>query len=1627
MSLGQALYGMQDAGVIFIHEAAPSAQLFTPSALKFSGMADGVEIIRDNKGAIRQVKAASGLADVVTINSLHYEVRFYPSSSIGTKVNRLYQFNGNPVATCTVQNSDASGVTVNQFLFYRTASGSTDVSKYTWTAASQQWDLITGGDVTGTGWLRRESVQNIAPDGNYSRTEIRKIFEPNQSLVRKRVTYYQVIAGLERPVVQVEDPQDADDPNGAALTTTWTYTAGGRLEKTVGPNGSWSWSEFDGQGLQTKLYSGFLNQTPVKDDSLCRVQEFDYTPLGGGDDGTVSPFVPRTIVEKLLGQVVGLTYRVITPGQLREIRCQRPDATWDATDNLVSITRTNLTGGFVNELKDIQYPDGTMAIYEYATNSAGTMRTTTVSVGQPSEDKACIIDGVRTVTVVGVASEVLSVTATDIVSTKTIGRVLYSNFDEFHRWQRADYLDGTFETHTYSCCGIGTAVDRQGVTTTYTYDGLKRLTKSLRDDIAIARTYDAEGRVLTTVRKGTDNSEITLMSAQYDLAGRMTASSNPTTGITTYSEMIDSSSGQTTRTTTYTNSATRIEVYASNGTLLQVGGTAVHGVRYDYGFDNTEGAAYTLEIKQWDDGSGDTSEWAKNYMDMIGRQYKTLYPDDAYSQSFYNGKGQLWKQRDPDNVLTLFKYNAKGELEYQALHRDETEPVDTAPINLFGTDQIIRTVKDFVSDHGFDVGRTRTYVWNQDDNPVPLLTDSSETALTALRSWSTTFGQTQESRTIINGNGYVTVTTLTPDGAYSVSSRLNGRVLGTTTFDANGAQLGGSTQGYDAHQRPWLITDARNGTTTNYYNDADQVCGTATPAPGPGLGSLVTTNYFEEMGRIWKTTQPDTTSVVNEYHLTGELKKTSGSRTYPVEYTYDYAGRVKTMKTWQDLTGNSGTATTTWSYDEYRGWLNSKAHDDGKGPIYSYTDAGRLQTRTWAREVSGDPLTTTYGYNTAGQLWTVEYNDGVTPSVTQAYDRRGQLRSVVRDSMTMTRSYKDASLTLSEAYSGGVLDGLSVTNGYDQFLRRTNFTLLNAPSSVLATTAYGYDRASRLAAVTNGSLTVAYGYLANSPLVESLTFKNADNGSTLMATTKSYDYVNRPKTVSSTDASSTVISASAYAHNTASQRTTLTDEGQNHWTYQYDGLGQVTSGWKYDANNTVLDGHQFNYSFDDIGNRTSTTINGVTKDYTANLLNQYTEVETTTPAYDDDGNLTFDGTWTYIWDGENRLVAMEKGDQRLVFTYDWQGRRVRKQVFTGSTENWTPGSDTRFVYDGWNLIAELDTDNSALRTYTWGLDVSGDMQGAGGVGGLLWLNDTADGTHLACYDGNGNMRALVKANDSSLITRYEYGPFGELAPNDATSMSSANPFRFSTKYQDNETGLIYFGYRYYQADVGAWLGRDPLPARRDLNLYGLTRNSPANAVDYLGLDSLSTCQALAMAANNGRATGNKTIDDLVKQIAATITCNFIISCKSKCVDSKCASTTTTDSDGTPLGTSSKISICFDGKTDAEIASTIAHELQHAMQDCKGNTAKDCSSCLCRELQAYHTENPAMPVETLKKRAYASCSIPEPLIGNKPMCDSSKTADTIMTPSFESSCASSGYPPGGKKLSGLGCGACGASR
>jgi RHS repeat-associated protein len=597
------------------------------------------------------------------------------------------------------------------------------------------------------------------------------------------------------------------------------------------------------------------------------------------------------------------------------------------------------------------------------------------------------------------------------------------------------------------------------------------------------------------------------------------------------------------------------------------------------------------------------------------------------------------------------------------------------------------------------------------------------------------------------------------------------------------------------------------------------------------------------MGRQTQVILPDTNSIYTEYNDKGQVTKTYGSQQNPVEYTYDYAGRQKTMTTWQDFNestgvGISGSAETTWIYDSQRGWLTRKEYDDAEGTDYTYTSAGRLASRTWAR---GD--VTNYAYTSAGDLLAADYSDSATPDIHYTYTRTGQQDVVGEGSYAtspftagaiFTPSFAPALNTTDRsatyAYNArfqvdtettsGLLSSDAVltrtyqdgteTNGLDGRAEGYDLSIAGGTSSVSSAT-YAYDTAGRLGSVTDGTDTFTYGYTANTTnLLASMT-------GPVHTTTYSYESGRNAMTGiqnEETVGTNSVVSNYAYSYNALGQRADREQSGTafsstTKDTFTYDYLGQVTAS----ANDTTT-GNAYNptYAYDEIGNRTGNTVDlSGTTGYTQDLLNQYTAVGANSPTYDDDGNLTSDGTNSYTWNGENRLLT----GGGATFTYDYQGRLIEKN----------DGTDVEvYLYDGWNRIAKY-VNGTLDSTNLWGLDLSGSMQGAGGVGGLL-----KEGSLYPTYDANGNI--VQKLNSSGVATmKVEYDPFGNVIAGYGTWTGE---YGFSTKPFVDGPDWYYYGFRYYDPGTGRWPSRDPLQEGGGNNLYRFTWNNPLNWIDVLG-------------------------------------------------------------------------------------------------------------------------------------------------------------------------------------------------
>ena len=249
-------------------------------------------------------------------------------------------------------------------------------------------------------------------------------------------------------------------------------------------------------------------------------------------------------------------------------------------------------------------------------------------------------------------------------------------------------------------------------------------------------------------------------------------------------------------------------------------------------------------------------------------------------------------------------------------------------------------------------------------------------------------------------------------------------------------------------------------------------------------------------------------------------------------------------------------------------------------------------------------------------------------------------------------------------------------------------------------------------------------------------------------------------------------------------------------------------------------------------------------------------------AYDADGNMVSDGRFEYVWDAENRLVAVldrtatsgtsPTGDVRFVVSnrYDHASRRIAKTVFRPDDDGTLLlESSSAFLYDGWNPVRETRATSAATNTlsYLWGLDLDGTLQGCGGVGGLLAVSKP-DGLHVAIYDANGNVSEYVSSS-GTVSAHCEYSPFG--AP--IVSAGSAFSHQFSTKPHCDPTGLSEYQLRKYSAALGRWTSRDPIEEEGGLNLMAILKNDLLGSADFIGesrIEAYVECMADCIEAND---------------------------------------------------------------------------------------------------------------------------------------------------------------------------------
>src|ERR1044071_6617040 len=1105
-----------DAGFIWLQAQSPSSALARPLSLTVPFARPGVVVTNGSDGAIKQVKVPQGLVNISVKDNCEYHLECFYQTNVGSvDTNGYYTTNGSAFATWVVKNPTGNTNTCNTLQLIEQRPGLADRQfQYAYTPDNLMWDLQRPTGQTNCSCRVRVSDTVT----NYQE----QVLSAGQTL-KQRQRMMETRAGVALPLVT----QSIEGSSTSFLTNTYTYYSSdstngyftNKLQRVDYSNGNWEYYKYDSFGRTQTVYSAYLNNSPPASgepnptNDHCKVVEYAYAltnQIGGQDfDGVddpgdpFNPWLARKLVMKLPVQVggnwevheVARMYHtsIWTNGYEETRQCITPGALWSNTANLKTVTywSTNRDFSYRRPIT-VTDPAGLTTTWSYATNS--TTQT------DP--------DGTVTVTMLDSLGQITSRTQT--VGGITVVSDTYTYTDALQLSHDVTDLAGRITHYTYACCGLDSVTDPDGMTTQYDYDSLKRQVASTRlygggTGIKTTNMLDETGKVVVTKRQGTDATWITQNQTQYDLLGRPVRITNALGGVTTITNVILST--RQCITNTYPDGGTRIELYYRDGRIEQVFGSAVsHPTHYSYGIeqDGTNGPwrVFYVETKT-DAGGNDSSEWIKTYTDAADRSYKTLYAAASApypsALTYFNSGGQLTNQVDPDGISTIYVYNGKGQRTHTVLDTNRNYTIDYS-----GDDRITFVTNDVISSHGTNLRRRRTYVWSTSGSSVSNLISMLEVSADGLQSWSTIHPDSSTSvvssnRTVYAGSGNRYQTNVAPDGSFTVSAFSYGRLASVTRKDSLNNQLSSVSHSYDSHGRQSMATDARNGTTAYTFNNADQVTSVTTPNPGTRGGSAqTTTTDYDVSKRVWRLTQPDGAATTNEFYPTGLRKRIYGGRNYPVSYGYDSQGRMIKMTNWTSFASGAGERVTTWNYNAYRGWLDNKRYPESKATHYTSPPGGRNQPRLWARGTN-----TTYAFDNLGAISRISYNDGATPGVTNEYDRRGRLScAAAGPNSTSSLTYNDANQLLSETNSAGTLAGLRVTNCYDQFMRRTNLSALNA-STLLTFSTYSYDSASRFASVSDGTNSATYTYLANSPLVNQIVFKS--NTVTRLTTTKQYD------------------------------------------------------------------------------------------------------------------------------------------------------------------------------------------------------------------------------------------------------------------------------------------------------------------------------------------------------------------------------------------------------------------------------------------------------------------------------------------------------------------------------------------
>lgn len=650
-----------------------------------------------------------------------------------------------------------------------------------------------------------------------------------------------------------------------------------------------------------------------------------------------------------------------------------------------------------------------------------------------------------------------------------------------------------------------------------------------------------------------------------------------------------------------------------------------------------------------------------------------------------------------------------------------------------------------------------------------------------------------------------------------------GRVI--ATIDANGNRTEFSHDAADRVTETRLpkVTDASTGklaqpVISNAYNKLGQV---VKQTDAQGHATLMT---YDSKGRLTETLFADGSTIKKGYDANNRPVRTVDALGRVTEHEYDGQNRLVKV-TMPEPQAGAGIPVQGYDY-HLTGQLASETDAQGRTTRYEYNAQG-LRTR----KVLANGQSESYAYNNLGQL--VETTSLGGDVIKYAYDIMGrQISRTLPDGSKTTYEYtvdgKVAKVTDASgamAYDYDVMgrlsqitqpDGQTISYGYDAVGNLTSLRTANQ------TVAYTYDALNRVETVTTAEGTTRYGYDLEGNQV-SVSYPNG------IQTLTEFDAMRRPTHITHKQASGTVLEQISYAYTLDGQVSEMRFADGSQEVYAYDNLNRLIT-----ETRTGTQPRQISYKYDLVGNRTHEIISGQVAQYEYDQLNRLIKITGARQAnfaYDANGNRTQSTeagkTRKYSWDALGRLIQAEADNSLVSYAYNALGDRIGKTA---------QGETTSYLVDrlnptGYSQVIEASKGGQVTERNSFGVDLIASEQGGQ--------------TRYQHGDRLGSVRTQTGAS-GAVVNHATFSAFGQSA-----SMNDGQ-YAFTGERYDADADATYLRARYYDANTGTFLSRDPYEGKKQLPVsrqpYQYVHNNPVNALDpsgeFFSLASFSVAQSI---------------------------------------------------------------------------------------------------------------------------------------------------------------------------------------